>query len=159
MKLHFPPEHSMREAASRLVGLPLRRASLERARAQLGHAVGDALSSSLELLGERLRMTRLASDAGRTGQRLRDVVERDRALGAVVAKAPKQAPTPEPAPELPPSERAQASVPNEPIRTRTMARLLAAQGYRARALAIYEELIQRNPSDRELADEAAPLRA
>jgi hypothetical protein len=46
----------------------------------------------------------------------------------------------------------------EPIRTRSMAQLLAAQGHRERALAIYEELIGRNSADRSLEREAASLR-
>jgi hypothetical protein len=54
----------------------------------------------------------------------------------------------------------------EPIRTRSMARLLAAQGHKERALAIYEELLARGAtepgsepgSERELADELNALR-
>ena len=41
-----------------------------------------------------------------------------------------------------------------PIRTRTMARLLASQGKRQQALAIYAELLARNPSDLKLRQEA-----
>jgi len=46
----------------------------------------------------------------------------------------------------------------EPIRTRSMAQLLAAQGHRERALAIYEELIAKDSTDLELEREAASLR-
>ena len=46
----------------------------------------------------------------------------------------------------------------EPIRTVSMARLLAAQGHRERALAIYEELIAQNSEDASLQDEAQALR-
>ncbi len=46
----------------------------------------------------------------------------------------------------------------EPIRTRSMARLLAAQGHRERALAIYEELLGQNSEDPGLRDEAAAMR-
>jgi len=46
----------------------------------------------------------------------------------------------------------------EPIRTRSMAQLLAAQGHRERALAIYEELIAQDSTDRTLEREAAALR-
>ncbi|HEY6878006.1 MAG TPA: hypothetical protein VI299_08295 [Polyangiales bacterium] len=35
----------------------------------------------------------------------------------------------------------------EPINTRTMARLLATQGYKPRALAVYRELLKRSPDD------------
>lgn len=47
----------------------------------------------------------------------------------------------------------------EPIRTRTMARLLAAQGYRARALAIYQALHAECPGDVELRTEIERLQA
>lgn len=46
----------------------------------------------------------------------------------------------------------------EPIRTRSMARLLAAQGHRERALAIYEELLAQDGSDQALRDELAAVR-
>jgi len=46
----------------------------------------------------------------------------------------------------------------EPIRTVSMARLLASQGHRERALAIYEELIAQNSEDASLHDEAQALR-
>ncbi|HEX7476216.1 MAG TPA: hypothetical protein VF331_00275 [Polyangiales bacterium] len=46
----------------------------------------------------------------------------------------------------------------EPIRTHSMARLLAGQGHRERALAIYEELITKNSSDNTLLQEAEALR-
>jgi hypothetical protein len=46
----------------------------------------------------------------------------------------------------------------EPIRTHSMARLLAAQGHRERALAIYEELLAQNSADEELRHEAEGVR-
>jgi len=46
-----------------------------------------------------------------------------------------------------------------PIRTRTLARLLAEQGHAARALAIYEELIAANPGDLTLVQEARAVGA
>lgn len=46
----------------------------------------------------------------------------------------------------------------EPIRTHSMARLLAAQGHTARALAIYDELIAKEPTHAVLLEEAARLR-
>lgn len=42
----------------------------------------------------------------------------------------------------------------EPIRTRSMARLLAAQGHRERACAIYQELLEKIPTDAQLRSEA-----
>lgn len=47
----------------------------------------------------------------------------------------------------------------EPIRTRTMARLLASQGHRSRALSIYDELLAADASDATLREEAEALRA
>jgi len=46
----------------------------------------------------------------------------------------------------------------EPIRTRSMARLLAGQGHRARALKIYEALLAADSSDESLRAEAEALR-
>jgi hypothetical protein len=46
----------------------------------------------------------------------------------------------------------------EPIRTRSMARLLAAQGHRDRACAIYDELLEKIPSDAQLQSEAESVR-
>ena len=45
----------------------------------------------------------------------------------------------------------------EPIATRTMARLLADQGHPRRALAIYEKLLREKPGDASLEEEAAAL--
>jgi hypothetical protein len=46
----------------------------------------------------------------------------------------------------------------EPIRTRTMAKLLAAQGHRERALSIYDHLLSKDASDPALLAEADALR-
>jgi hypothetical protein len=46
----------------------------------------------------------------------------------------------------------------EPIRTHSMARLLASQGHRERALAIYEELLAQNSADEALRGEAEGVR-
>ncbi len=54
----------------------------------------------------------------------------------------------------PPARREPAPLPPEPIRTRTMARLLGSQGHHARALSIYRELVAAAPDDAELAAEA-----
>ena len=48
--------------------------------------------------------------------------------------------------------------PNEPIETRTMARILAEQGYQRRALAIYQKLVERSPDDASLRDEMQSVR-
>lgn len=47
---------------------------------------------------------------------------------------------------------------NEPIRTRTMAQVLAGQGELGRALGIYEELLTKTPDDPDLQAEAAEVR-
>lgn len=69
---------------------------------------------------------------------MREVLERDRALAASLQlqAAPAAIPDPLQAPVVPARE---AAIPdcNEPIRTRTMAKLLAAQGHGDRALGIY----------------------
>ena len=82
--------------------------------------------------------------------------------------APAQPQPVEPSPPVPletsspgasSSEERPQRVQNEPIRTRTMARLLAAQGYRLRALAIYDELLARPGADDSLRREAETLRS
>lgn len=65
---------------------------------------------------------------------------------------------PPPAPPRPSSEPATRTFIEEPIRTRSMARLLAAQGHRERALAIYEELLAQNSEDAALRRETDALR-
>lgn len=57
-----------------------------------------------------------------------------------------------------PSARSEGSG-GDPIRTRGMAKLLALQGYRDRALSIYEELIAAEPGNAELQAEADRLRS
>ena len=47
----------------------------------------------------------------------------------------------------------------EPIRTRTMARLLASQGHRGRALSIYDDLLAKGDADGSLREEAEALRS
>jgi hypothetical protein len=62
----------------------------------------------------------------------------------------------QPAPE--PPTRGEHVVCDEPIRTRSMARLLASQGHHQRALSIYALLLAANGSDATLQAEAAALR-
>ena len=52
-----------------------------------------------------------------------------------------------------------ASLFEEPFPTRTMARILAEQGHYKRSLAIYARLLQEEPADRELSNEADAVRA
>lgn len=93
--------------------------------------------------------------------RLREVLDRDRALiAAEPAKVVDAAPPAPPPPSAPaPSEPGPSDLEQEPIRTRTMARLLAAQGYRARALTIYEALLREDQTDADLRAEAERLRS
>lgn len=99
-----------------------------------------------------------------TTRRLRDVVARDRAAAAAGVQGharPEPASTAEAAPPTAPSPAprpAAAACPGEPIRTRTYARLLAAQGEPRRALAIYAHLMEGNPRDASLSIEAIELR-
>lgn len=59
----------------------------------------------------------------------------------------------------PPSPEAPAGAQDEPIRTRTLARLLAQQGHRRRAMAMLESLLAETPQDAELQAELEALRA
>jgi hypothetical protein len=177
--------------------------------------LGDALEgvvSGLLALDARVALNPLLAGlngvkphAGALG-RLREVLDRDRALVAAGAPlpTPPQAPTltivpeavaaprvpapagafatpdfvapePSPSPSVAPASRAAAAPATpcsdveprastasaaaaEPIRTRTMARLLAAQGHPARALAIYDALMAED-SDPSLRAEAERLRS
>lgn len=160
MKLTYLQEEAGRGALDMLREWSNRGPVLKRARAQLKHAVGDALSGSWDAL----QGARPKRGAERAHQRLLEVVERDRALKAAVADAaprraePAQArPAASPASE-PDSGRAEQTVTYEPIRTRTLARLLEAQGYKKRALAIYESLLAEAPEDEALQAEVQRLR-
>jgi hypothetical protein len=139
-----------------------------RTRAALGQLMEEVLAAPLGALETRLSQRgwlgeRRGSAEGGRG-RLLEVLDRDRALRAaepVSPAAPVEPSVPAPAVAVPAvsmPEPAQA-VDCEPIRTRTMARLLAAQGYRARALAIYQALLAENPSDTELHAERERLQA
>lgn len=68
-----------------------------------------------------------------------------------------------PVPDVEQEDELESEVTNpactEPIRTVTMARLLALQGYAPRALSIYMELLRHSPNDESLARESAALRA
>jgi hypothetical protein len=95
-------------------------------------------------------------------ERMREVLERDRALAS--ASAPAPAPQPSVSAAAPPVAAPVTSEPappmcDEPIRTRSMAKLLAAQGHADRALAIYTYLLARDGDDPALQAEVASLRA
>ena len=155
-----------------------------RTRAALGQLVGDVLSTQLGALENRLSrsgwLATRPSAGSATGGRLREVLDRDRALLAAQPECatlatleqltpPSQSPTPAEAspaplqaattPTAPMPKESAEDVEREPIRTRTMARLLAAQGYHARALAIYGALLAECPGDAELLAEIERVRA
>lgn len=77
---------------------------------------------------------------------------------SAAASQPVNVPAPVPARDLTPRPATTRTFEEEPIRTRSMAQLLAAQGHRERALAIYEELIAQDSTDKTLEREAAALR-
>lgn len=133
-----------------------------RARSYLGQGVGSTLAGTLGALSEALgRETREDATLGK--RRLEEVLERDRAQRGARVSEPA---APSPAREKPAAKAATSSARErdeelfgvEPIRTRTMARLLAEQGYAKRALAIYDELLQRSPEDASLREAIAKLR-
>jgi hypothetical protein len=179
MKHEFDQAGSGRPGRGESQATRLRR----RARSYLGQGVGSALAGTLGALGERLGQSLGGREEARVGkQRLEEVLERDRAQCGSAREPRPSAPPASAAPEsAPPAASAppeRASAPPasakpaqsgrerdedlggvEPIRTRTMARLLAEQGYTKRALAIYDELIARDPADAALREAAARLRA
>jgi hypothetical protein len=202
---------------------------LAQARTQLGRAMIDVLSTSLDALGERLSGDKAgpihdpSQTADQPRHRLRRMLQSDRGLGVRAREArgdgsnylpqgPAEQPpvaaspavsgaveqpavvaqtTPTPpaidtpidlaAPPCaaethvaiisqcvaaassapPPRESPEQAPPvcDEPIRTRSMARLLASQGHHRRALSIYDVLLAANTSDVTLQAEAAALRS
>lgn len=149
-------------------------ASFMRGRRSLRQAVGHALTGSLEALGGRLGGgSWFAKEAGLEStrphvNRLREVLDRDRAIIAAnpellelePARSPARAvPPPLPAPAPMAKPPAPPATCQEPIRTRTMAKLLASQGHPERALSIYDYLLARPGADNTLRAEAEALRS
>lgn len=154
------------ERERRAGALNAARSVRDEARARLQRAASAIVASSIEALAEHLP----AANAMRpqTGP---DAAERTRTVLAIDRSTRAQAspPAPRPAPRLqpavakpvprPPEPTADAAPPcDEPIRTRSMARLLAKQGHPSRALAILEYLA-RSGADAELQAEIEALRA
>jgi len=161
--------------------------ALGRAREELRQAAYDALSNGLEVLGDRLQgAMRIGGARNESSHRLREVIERDRALVAsssfgarehsegprasVNGRAERTSeldleldvPFVASGSSVAPARNAQpaaAAACDEPIRTRTMAKLLALQGHRGRSLSIYDYLIAKAPNDRALRAEAEAVRA
>ena len=107
------------------------------ARTQLRKIADEMLETTFDTLESRViqaRSVKAGVDGGSQISRTREVLERDRAL-------------------------ASAAVCDEPIRTRTMAQLLAAQGHPDRALSIYRYLLASNPGNASLQPEITALEA
>lgn len=129
------------------------------ARAQLRQVASDVLDQALHRLegrpsGKSKKGEVSAGSRAKTLDRMREVLERDRAVVVSTlnaAASPALAPTP--LPVEPP-----ATVWEEPIRTRTLAKLLAMQGYQERALGMYEWLLVQEPDDELLRGEISRLR-
>lgn len=84
---------------------------------------------------------------------------RPAAAASARSAAPVAVPAPKPSVSVPsPKAPTTEEPPADPIRTRGMAKLLAMQGYRDRALSIYDELIAVEPDNAELRAEADRLR-
>lgn len=143
-------------------------AAKHKARALLGQAVGGVLSAPIAALEARIArnpwiaaLNSIHGPSAAQAGRLREVLDRDRALLAAQPVEPVELPAPpvlsQAALPLPAAANTPLSC-EEPIRTRTMARLLAAQGHPARALAIYEYLLVQGNGDASLRAEAEQLR-
>lgn len=147
------------------------------ARTQLRKIADEVLETTFDTLESRVIRARSAKaglDGGRQIGRTREVLERDRALASCAAPAalpiaaavapaiapiaPAAVAVPLPAPP-PPAVVPPAVVCDEPIRTRTMAQLLAAQGHPDRALSIYRYLLARDPGNASLHAEIPALEA
>jgi hypothetical protein len=92
--------------------------------------------------------------------RLQDILRSDRDHGRD-AQTPSEAKPVEAAPSpasTPRARRRLSGTCDEPIRTRSMARLLASQGQHDRALAIYEALVAVNGGDAALQAELEAVR-
>jgi hypothetical protein len=137
------------------------------ARAQLRNAASGVVASALDALDVHVLQGQTSGSRGRRAdqlERMREVLDRDRALAAAALPERRPAPSSAPvatttvsAPE--PATAEPAVVCDEPIRTRSMAKLLAAQGHLERALSIYAYLLAQDGSNPTLHAEVAALRA
>lgn len=154
--------------------------TIEQARGTMAGLMSSALSALPEPRGALTRLrARLPLSGSRAAHDPREPVERPPAAQrAAAARAQAGAPgrrtptvepppspvSPEPQPVAAPRRAASSVSPStrtfveEPIRTHSMARLLAVQGHRERALAIYAELLAQNSEDEALRREAQAVR-
>lgn len=96
--------------------------------------------------------------SGLAKHRLQDILRSDRERGRDAERSSEAKPVE--APPAPPVRKRQrlSGTCDEPIRTRSMARLLASQGQHDRALAIYEALVEVNGADPALQAELEAVR-
>ncbi|HMI92458.1 MAG TPA: hypothetical protein VK509_13885 [Polyangiales bacterium] len=136
----------------------MRERVLVAARAQLREVAVEVLAGALDVLETQAARTRMPADARRSIDRTREVLERDRALVSTLAPTEVAAAVSEPTavPAVPIATDSAVAC-DEPIRTRSMAKLLAAQGYPHRALVIYRYLLAQTDSDEALRAEIAAL--
>jgi hypothetical protein len=116
------------------------RRELEQLARRLGVGGADGLSKP-----QLIRAIERQGDSGSKPGLLRRVLSFARSL-----TSPPPAPPPRRAPEPPQGAEPAAE---EPIQTRTLARLLSSQGHHQRALTIYEALVAATPGDPSLAAE------
>jgi hypothetical protein len=90
--------------------------------------------------------------------RLQDILRSDRDRGRDAQASNDSKPAAAPAASAPRSRARLHGTCDEPIRTRSMARLLASQGQHDRALAIYEALVAANGGDTALLAELEAVR-
>jgi hypothetical protein len=147
-------EDDMKNRERGRLALPTRPDLVQRARraARLG-------GSALRLAGD---IARGLYDLATTRDRRAPPAGRP-STGATTAAPPAPAPQrPVPTSKAPPAQGADAppaAEPDpEPIRTRTLARLLAKQGHHTRAMAMYEALLAEEPDDDALRRELAAVR-
>jgi hypothetical protein len=141
------------------MGRSVRERVLSAARAQLREVAVEVLAGALDALETQANRARMPANAGRSIERTREVLERDRALVATLAPAALAPVADEPTAVPPPpsaTDRLTLAC-DEPIRTRSMAKLLAAQGYPHRALIIYRYLLAQGEDDAALRAEIAAL--
>lgn len=123
---------------------PVRDSKSEALRARLGAAKAALAEAQAKRAAEQASASVVEARAEETKPE----------LPALEADSFKQEPQPIAAAPSEPDEEA-----GEPIRTLTIARLLARQGYYDRSLSIYEELLAENTEDPDLRAEAEQVRA
>ncbi len=135
-------------------------------RAQLIHTIRDRVGGqpSEGLLGRVLGFAKWALQT--TAPPAQDQEQHQARHFARPSEAPSESPPPATTPSSAPPARAPVGVfsvaPSafdEPLPTRTMARILADQGHYKRSLAIYANLLRDRPNDPELRGEADAVRS